>query len=89
MTKREYVKNTLPVGGDGVREEILEYFYDQLSCSPFVFGSVDSNQSRISLPEFVRSSSSGSFFSKTQPKIDPYHLISQVSACNNSRVCVL
>ncbi|KAM0747277.1 hypothetical protein T439DRAFT_98029 [Meredithblackwellia eburnea MCA 4105] len=78
MTKADYIKNT-KVGG--VSTEVLEYFYDQITITPFVFVEEDGDVSSSSRPELANSTSSSFFKSSTtqkeRAKVDPYNLITQ------------
>lgn len=79
MSKADYVRNTKV---DGVSAEVLEYFFDQITITPFVFVEDDAD-AMPTRPE-LGSSTSSSFFGKAstaqkeRAKLDPYHLIAQV-----------
>ncbi|KAL8276511.1 hypothetical protein RQP46_011112 [Phenoliferia psychrophenolica] len=85
MSKADYVRNTKV---DGVELEVLEYFFDQITITPFVFVEEEGGEGGggggmpMTRPELGTSTSS-SFFSKAstaqkeRAKLDPYHLIAQ------------
>lgn len=75
MTKADYCRNARL---DGVPREFLEYLYDQITITPFIF--VEDDQ-----PD-LHSSSSASLFSlgasqRERAKVDPYYLIAKVCRC--------
>ncbi|KAK4699894.1 hypothetical protein P7C70_g6361, partial [Phenoliferia sp. Uapishka_3] len=81
MTKADYVRNTKV---EGVSTEVLEYFFDQITITPFIFVEDEADSTGLSVmrPE-LSTSGSGSFFGlnstaqKERAKLDPYHLIAQ------------
>ena len=83
MSKADYVRNTKV---DGVETDVLEYFFDQITITPFVFVEDDAALEPPTRPELA-SSTSSSFFSKAstvqreRAKLDPYLLIAQGQTC--------
>ena len=79
MQKHDYLKNT---GGEGIFDEILECFYDNITYTPFIHveDDLDSNGERVGhhngrrKPIFL-GGASGSLKHTSKEPIDPYALI--------------
>lgn len=77
MQKQDYIKNTQ---GEGIAEDILECFYDNISYTPFIHVEDDINlNARLFAPKhrtnLFKAASSDHLTKSTKGPIDPYTLI--------------
>ncbi|KAH8921473.1 hypothetical protein BT69DRAFT_1351581 [Atractiella rhizophila] len=80
MTKADYVRN-LSKSVDGLGKEVLEYFFDNITATPFVYGEDDidihGEPSVGTGPQspFIGSTNMSSVTSKDRPKSDLYYML--------------